>query len=86
MTSELDTIRSPSPPLVAVDARILWAPKEQPVSFKFLHAADVHLDSPLKGLALRSEDRAEEIRGGAAGLSRTWSLPLPGYEFFYAID
>jgi len=35
------------------------------VSFKFLHAADVHLDSPLKGLALRSEDRAEEIRGAS---------------------
>jgi len=33
--------------------------------FKFLHAADIHLDSPLKGLALRREDRAEEIRGAS---------------------
>ena len=35
------------------------------MSFKFLHTADIHLDSPLTGLALRLEDRAEEIRGAS---------------------
>src|SRR5690349_16787907 len=31
--------------------------------FKFLHAADVHLDSPLKGLARYEGAPADEIRG-----------------------
>jgi exonuclease SbcD len=31
------------------------------VSFKFLHAADLHLDSPLQGLAAKSADFAERI-------------------------
>ncbi len=32
-------------------------------SFCFYHAADIHLDSPLKGLAGREESAAERIRG-----------------------
>jgi DNA repair protein SbcD/Mre11 len=31
------------------------------VNFKFLHAADLHLDSPLQGLAAKSADLAERI-------------------------
>lgn len=35
------------------------------MSFKFLHAADIHLDSPLRGLALSAEDRAEAFRSAS---------------------
>jgi DNA repair exonuclease SbcCD nuclease subunit len=35
------------------------------VSFKFLHAADIHLDSPLRGLALTADDRAEPFRSAS---------------------
>ncbi|MEZ4600721.1 MAG: DNA repair exonuclease [Syntrophotaleaceae bacterium] len=33
--------------------------------FKFLHAADIHLDSPLKGLEIYPDAPAEQIRGAA---------------------
>ena len=32
------------------------------ISFRFLHAADIHLDSPLKGLACQEGNAAERIR------------------------
>ncbi len=31
--------------------------------FKFLHTADIHLDSPLKGLEAHEDAPVEEIRG-----------------------
>jgi hypothetical protein len=31
------------------------------VSMRFLHAADIHLDSPLRGLRTRAGDRGHEI-------------------------
>tara|TARA_R100001129_G_C5325377_1_gene248438 strand:+ start:10754 stop:10906 length:153 start_codon:yes stop_codon:yes gene_type:complete len=31
------------------------------MSFRFIHTADIHLDSPLRSLALRSGDLAELI-------------------------
>lgn len=31
--------------------------------FKFIHAADIHLDSPLRGLSRYDEAPIEEIRG-----------------------
>lgn len=33
--------------------------------FRFLHAADLHLDSPLRGLAARAEAPAEALRGAS---------------------
>ena len=31
--------------------------------FKFIHAADIHLDSPLKGLEVYQDAPVEQIRG-----------------------
>lgn len=33
--------------------------------FKFLHAADIHLDSPLKGLEVYQDAPVDQIRGAA---------------------
>ena len=33
-----------------------------PNSFRFLHAADIHLDSPMKGLSTQSDDIAHQVR------------------------
>ena len=33
--------------------------------FKFIHAADIHLDSPLRGLSRYDEAPIEEIRGAS---------------------
>ena len=40
---------------------------------KILHTADVHLDSPLKSLALRDPDLRDRIQTA----SRTATRPLP---------
>ena len=38
---------------------------EPPLNFKFIHAADLHLDSPLRGLAEKSEVLAERIQNAS---------------------
>ena len=46
--------------------------------FKFIHAADIHLDSPLKGLEQYEGAPADEIRGNHDAANKmTKSLPLP---------
>ncbi len=35
---------------------------EPPLNFKYIHAADLHLDSPLRGLAAKSEAAAERVQ------------------------
>ena len=38
---------------------------EPPLNFKYIHAADLHLDSPLRGLAEKSEVLAERIQNAS---------------------
>ena len=38
---------------------------EQPMGFKFIHAADIHLDSPLRGLSAYENAPAERLRNAS---------------------